>query len=141
MRKFVFHLQKVLDYRRLVEEWARDAYLEARVKRLEAEAELEAIRARREEALRSDASTVAERLDLERYLQRLDDEEQAQRTVIAVLEEEEEKARLEWMERKRDAEALQKLHDRRRAEHELEEARRQQAELDEWAVMKRKDAA
>lgn len=141
MRKFAFHLQKVLDYRRLVEEWARDAYLEARVKRLEAEAELEAIRARREEALRSDASTVAERLDLERYLQRLDDEEQAQRTVIAVLEEEEEKARLEWMERKRDAEALQKLHDRRRAEHELEETRRQQAELDEWAVMKRKDAA
>jgi flagellar biosynthesis chaperone FliJ len=51
MKKFEFRLQKVLDFRAAMEEMAKDAYLDARNKRIEAEALITAIEDRRREIL------------------------------------------------------------------------------------------
>ena len=58
-------------------------------------------------------------------------------SVLAVLETEEANALLAWQERKRELEALLKLREQAFAEYQLDETRREQAELDEWAVTRR----
>lgn len=140
MRIFEFRLQRVLDYRRLVEGWAKDAYLDTRVRRLEAEADLHAIGARRQEILRQNPGTVDELLGLERYLVRLQDEERAQQTLISILIQEEETAQMNWIEKRKEAESLERLRTEHLAEWQYEADLEEQKALDEWAVTRRKAA-
>lgn len=140
MRIFEFRLQRVLDYRRLVEGWAKGAYLDTRVRRLEAEADLHAIEARRQEILRQSPGTVDELLGLERYLVRLQDEERAQQTLISILIQEEETAQMNWIEKRKEAESLERLRTEHLAEWQYEADLEEQKALDEWAVTRRKAA-
>ena len=137
MRKFVFRLEKVLDYRRLTEEWAKDAYLFAQAARLDADAALAAICEGRVAMLAMPVLGLQERLGLEAMLERLDGEEAMQRRVIVDLIEDEERSLEEWIERRRDVEVLVKLREREHQAWLLESARREQAALDEWAVLRR----
>ncbi|HVT14422.1 MAG TPA: flagellar FliJ family protein [Fimbriimonadaceae bacterium] len=137
MKKFEFRLQKVLEYRQAMENWAQEAYLETRVARLEAEAVLSGVDERRKECLHRKADTLEARQLLEITLQSLDDDEKAQILVIDVLKTEEEKALNVWQEKKRELETIVKLRDKSYEDWKLEETRREQAELDEWAVLRR----
>lgn len=140
MRPFEFSLQKVLDYRRMVEDWAKDALIEAQSRRMEAEDDLAAIRHRRERVLAISPRTVGELLDLERYLVRLEDEERAQEALLALLAQEEETARETWIDKRTEAEALDRLREIYREEWQLEADREEQRALDEWATMRRRAA-
>jgi flagellar export protein FliJ len=137
MAKFEFRLQRVLEYRELQEGWAKDAYIEARAVRLEAEAAIEAINTRRKSILGEKPGSLDDHRILERYLQQLDDEERTQRHIIQILETEEATALAAWQERKRDLEAFVKLREKALEEFKLEETRREQAELDEWTTTRR----
>lgn len=138
MKKFEFKLQKVLDYRRTLEEWAKDAYLDCRVRRLECESDLAQVQARRKAMLESEApTTVSAMLDLERFLQRLDDEEHENEAILAILIDEEAQALSAWQEKRQESEALQKLRDQSWADWQQAAAREEQAALDEWSVMRR----
>lgn len=140
MKKFEFSLQRVLDYRQMVADWARDSYLEARKRLEDAESELLEIDDRRRRASESCAATVSELLDHERYRVRLDDERRAQETIIAILDQEVETAYRTWVERRIEAEALEKLREQALSEYEDETRRAEQRELDEWAVLRRRAA-
>lgn len=140
MKKFEFRLEKVLEYRRMVEDWAKKAYLESQQRLVEAQNVREAIMERRGQALLVASRDLEERRTIYVYVQRLDDEEQMQLTLIGILEEAMEKARDEWIEKRREAEALQTLRDEQYAEWRLAADRAEQADLDEWAVLRRKAA-
>lgn len=137
MKKFEFRLQKVLEYREAMEHWAQEAYLETRVARLEGEAALANVQRRRQECLQQEADTLQARMLLEMTLQSLDDDERAKVLVIDVLSTEEEKALGVWHEKKRELETIAKLRDSAYEEWKLEETRYEQAQLDEWAVLRR----
>ena len=136
MTSFRFRLQKVLEYRERLEKEAKDAYLDARVKHLEAAADLLEIQKRRQETLAKPAEDLDAHIVLELYWFRLDEEERCQILVIEALEAEEESMRLEWIERRRELQAIQKLHDNAVVEWELGVTRKEQADLDEWAVLR-----
>lgn len=137
MKKFNFRLQKVLEYRRLQEEWARDAYLDARTSRLEAEMSLIEIGQRRNEVLRRQADTLDGLRTLEIKLKKLDDKEIEQQIVVNVLFNEEEKALSTWTEKKIELELLQKMYDKEFAQWQREADRSLQRELDDWALRRR----
>jgi flagellar export protein FliJ len=136
--KFTFRLQKVLEFREAVEARAKEQYLDARAARLEAEVESSGIEARRQEALAKPADDLADRQALELMMIKLDADQRNQQSVVAILAEEEEKAMAEWHERRKELEALVKLRDKALADWQLNENRREQNELDEWSVLRRK---
>jgi flagellar biosynthesis chaperone FliJ len=70
----------------------------------------------------------------------LDDGERSQNVVLKVLLNEEVTALNAWHLTKRDLETLVRLREAALEEYKLEENRREQAELDEWAVLRRKAA-
>ncbi len=119
------------------EGWAKDAYIEVRAARLEAEATVAALHERRSESLGKPLQGIEDRRTLDRYLEQLADEERSQKHVIGILEQEEAKALLAWQERKRELEAMVKLREHAYEDYCLDETRREQAELDEWAVTRR----
>jgi flagellar FliJ protein len=137
LKQFNFRLQKVLEYRQLLETWAKEAYLDARTARLEAEIVLYGVAEQRKHMLESPVNTLDERQTLEIRLADLDDKERQQNTVLAILLTEEEKALEAWTEKRVELQALQKMHDKRFAEWQQEAERKVQAELDEWALRKR----
>ena len=137
MKKFKFRLQKVLEYRQAMEQWAQDAYLDTRVARLEAEASVMEIVARRKEALATGGASLDDRRSLEATMQALDFEEHSRQTVVEVLKTEEEKALEIWNEKKRELDALLKLREQASAAYDLDAARHEQRELDEWSSMRR----
>ncbi|HZH98349.1 MAG TPA: flagellar FliJ family protein [Fimbriimonadaceae bacterium] len=137
MKKFSFRLQKVLEYREMVESWAKEAYLDARTARLEAEVSLLGIESRRQEMLREPVGGLDGRLNLQARLQKLDDQETEKRTILQVLIAEEERSLAEWTEKRLELEALQKLKEKALEEWKIEAQRYEQAELDEWAVLRR----
>jgi len=137
MRKFRFRLQKILEYREAMEHWAQEAYLETRVARLEGEAALHEVQNQRSALLQKPADSLEERRHLEMAVQVLDDDEAAQRTVIEVLAAEESKAFDLWQEKKRELETMVKLRDHALEEWMLEESRYEQAQLDEWSILRR----
>lgn len=137
MRKFRFRLEKLLDYRRRLEEGAKTAYLEARARRIDAEYDLQGLQNTRETTLKRGTPCLEGRLALDSYLSKLEDDQRAQASVIAVLTDEEEQFRQAWVNARQEAEALQKLRDKEYEDYKLEAARYEQAELDEWAVLRR----
>jgi len=132
MKKFDFRLKKVLDYRRLTEEWARDAYLEARGARLEAELARIVTEQERNHLYAASPRSVDELLARESRLELLQVKHREQSIVIDVLAEDETRALSEWNARKQDVQALEKLHDKAFAEWMHEVNKEEQAFLDEW---------
>jgi flagellar FliJ protein len=137
MKKFNFRLEKVLDYRRIVEEWAKQAYLDARSKKLEAEAVLASIEAERAALLEQPILTVEDCQTLDLRLNLLEEKITHQKIAIEVLEKEEGDAFQEWAEKKTDVKVLEELRNRAYEEWKLEVSREEQAMLDEWSVQKR----
>ena len=137
MIDFKFRLEKLLEYRRLQEKWAKDAYLEVMVRKFEAEAEIESIKGRRETALRSSPSALDKLVSLDTYLTRLDDEQRASETAESVILTEVELALDEWNETKTQVGAIEKLREAELAEWTMNENRREQSELDEWSSQRR----
>ena len=137
MAEFQFRLQRVLEYRQLAEGWAKDAYLEARSARLDALDGLDRIELHRGGLLRSPVKTVDDRLAMQSFLNKLEDDERHQRIVIGELEQDEAKRKTEWTERRRDVQALEKLRDKAHAEWQVEANRQEQKELDDWTTTRR----
>jgi len=140
MPDFKFRLRRVLEYRELQEKWAKDAYLEVRSRLVAAEVEWREIGERRTQALRAPQESLEGMISLENYLHRLDDDDRAQCVVIEVIKSELAKAEAEWIETKRALESIQRLRDKAYEEWLVEENRREQAELDEWSVTRRRAA-
>lgn len=137
MLKFMFRLQKVLEYRELTEQWSKDAYLGAQRARLEGDAELASLGERRVEMLSQPVLSLVERLALDAMLGRIDSEEEVQRSILSELLDEEARTLNDWIERKREREVLVKLKAREHEEWLLESSRKEQSALDEWAVLRR----
>ncbi|MCH8273673.1 MAG: flagellar export protein FliJ [Armatimonadetes bacterium] len=137
MRKFEFRLQRVLEYRELQEGWAKEAYLGAQAARLRAEDDLAKLRGRREDALLTSAPSLVEIRDLDRYLSRLEDEIEEQKSVVEILKADEEKALHEWTEARKNLKALQKLRDSAQTEWQRQADREEQKSLDDWTSMRR----
>ncbi len=133
MKTFDFRLKRVLDYRRLTEEWAKDAYLEARTARLEAEVELADIERERHQLYTSEPRTVSDLLAREHRVELLLSRHHQQLIVLEVLMEDEERALIEWNARKQDVQVLEKLHDKAFEEWLYEVNREEQNFLDEWS--------
>jgi flagellar export protein FliJ len=137
MPKFQFRLDRVLGFRQLQEKWAREAYLAARAERLEAEDEAHQIETRKLGLLGDSALSLSSRMALEMALNRLDDDFRAQREVVGVLESEEDRLHDLWVASKSELESIEKLRVKKKEEWSVEEGRRLQTELDEWAVTRR----
>ncbi len=141
MAQFQFRLQKVLEYRELLEKWAKEAYLEARAKLVAAEQDIVNLDTKRKELLLESLTTLDDHIALEQTINSLDDKENELRLVVQTLLHDEEVAMAEWAESKRELEAMTKMREKAQEAWELEETRREQAALDEWASQRRKAAA
>ncbi len=133
MKKFSFRLQKVMDFREAMESLAKNAYLDARSKRFQAEAMITAIESRRQELLAGPCTTLEAHQAIDALMIRLDDEVRAQGTVISVLRDDEDHLLSEWQRAKQEFEALVKLHTKAQESYQKEVDLAEQKELDEWA--------
>ncbi len=137
MKTFDFRLKRVLEYRRLTEEWAKDAYLDARARRLEAEIELMGIHKQKHDLLNITALTIEDLQTQELRFTMLDDREMETRVVVNVLIMEEDRAMDDWNERKQEVAALEKLHDKAYEEWSYAMNKEEQDQLDEWSNQRR----
>jgi flagellar export protein FliJ len=137
MKKFEFRLQRVLDYRAMLVEWAKQAYLEAQARRIESENELTKIFRQREVILAVPANTLVDRRVIEACLIRLDEKERQQLTVVNDLSLDEGRCLREWLDKRQDLEALQKLREREFAVWTKAANRAEQKALDEWTSQRR----
>jgi flagellar export protein FliJ len=138
MKQFDFRLQKVLEYREMLEQWAKDSYLDARASRLEAEVALTGISVHRDQLLADSAvDSIEDMQTIDLRLNLLDSKALHQRTIIEVLRAEEAQSMEAWTEKKHELEALNKLRDKSYAEWEKEMGRQEQLALDEWTNHRR----
>lgn len=137
MPKFVFRLQKVLEFRELEEGWAKDTFVAAQGARADKQTDIKKLMAHRTAIVSQPANSIESRLHLQRVMERIDDEERSERAVLAVLENEELSAQAEWNLKRQAVKAIERLRESALETWKLEEERREQADLDEWAVMRR----
>ena len=137
MAKFNFRLQRVLDYRADQEDAAKRVYQNAVAERIETEAQIDAIIARRNATMGRTPDSISGRLALETHVFAVDAQVETLRSVLNVLADEEEQAREKWLQCRQDRKALGTLRDKELEEWTLNESRREQADLDEWAVLRR----
>lgn len=137
MASFRFRLQKVLEFRAKLEAESKRTFLAKRSEVVAIENEIAQTRARRLEALTRPRASLDDYLLLEADLIRLDDVERQQNVVLSVLNDEAEALRLAWTRHKQELEAIVKLREKAHDEWMHAETRREQAELDEWAVLRR----
>ncbi|MBI1756955.1 MAG: hypothetical protein HYR64_07610 [Fimbriimonas ginsengisoli] len=137
MKQFRFRLERVLEYRSLVEKWAKDAYMAARLATAQAEIGLEGIAAHRHRLLFQPVEGLNERRALELTLQHLDDQQQDQEIALGVLRDEEAATLAEWQERRKDLHALEHLRDEALIEWKAEERHEEQKALDDWTSSRR----
>lgn len=134
---FRFRLQRVLEYREMEEKWAKDHFLEKQAARFEAESELNEIEKARRTYLTMGADDLTQLRELELRLQKLDDNERAQRILIHTLEQEEDEARGVWLEKRQEKGVMEKLRERAHEEFKAILAKREQNALDEFATQRR----
>lgn len=137
MAKFKFRLQRLLDHRKFLEKSAKDAWLKQKAEKLQAEEELAAMRVKRSQLASQTVHDLSHMVQQQHALSRMESLERAFLAALSVLENEEEAAYRVWMNAKQDAEAIDKLRERAKEFWLKEMERREQAELDEWAVMRR----
>lgn len=134
---FQFRLQRVLEYREMEEKWAKDHFLEKQAARFEAESELNEIDKARRAYLGMGADDLTQRRELELRLQKLDDNERAQRLLIYALQEEEDEARSIWLDKRQEKSVMEKLRERAYDEFKAILEKREQNALDEFATQRR----
>ncbi len=140
MRKFKFRLESVLKYRQEERDQARNLYIEAQQRRFEMDDQIREVEQVRKENLRGPANDLPSRLSLQSWVDNLDNQQHQFQVALEILLQEEEHAMQVWIERRQEAEALEKMRARQLQEHLLEVARFEQNELDEWATMRKKVA-
>lgn len=137
MKRFQFRLQKVLEYREQMEEEAKLAFAERRSERLRLEAERHGLQERIVDRLKSDASGLSGRLALELEVGKMDLAIHHIETQIEVVMVEEAQLREHWLAARQEAETMRRLRESARIEWQTEADRKEQADLDEWAVQRR----
>lgn len=119
------------------EKWAKDLFLEKQAARFEAESELAEIERARRTYLRMGADDLTQRRELELRLQKLDDNERAQRLLIYTLQEEEDEARAVWLEKRQDKSVMEKLREKAYDDFKAILEKQEQNALDEFATQRR----
>ena len=137
MPKFSFRLQRVLEYREMEEGAAKDLFVAAQNARGEKQGEIRRLIEYRSGIVAQPANSLDARIHLERVMERIDDEERAQRAALAILENEEASAQNAWNLKRQAVKAIEKLRENALDQWKLDEERREQANLDEWAVLRR----
>lgn len=137
MHKFRFRFQKVLDYRMMLEESAKEAYRLARAASLEAENKFQEMRKKLADALKTPGETIEEMMIWETYIERLEDEIEQQITLMEIRKKEEAAAFENWGEARKSRKSLQKLYDIAKEAWAKEIEKTEQKQLDEWTVLKR----
>lgn len=137
MRKFEFRLERVRQYRRQLEDQAKKELMETQLRVRQAEKELEEMLDHRRQMLENALGTVGERMNTLNYVSFLDEKCASQESIIAILRQDEDMMRNQWMAARRDAELLEKLKTKAKDEYDLDLSRFEQAELDEWTMMRR----
>jgi len=137
MREFRFRFQKVLDYRLMLEESAKEAYRLAREASLAAENQFQEMKKKLADALKTPGETIEEMMIWETYIERLEDELEEQIVLMEIRKKEEASAFENWREARKSRKSLQKLHDMAKENWEKEVEKREQKQLDEWTVLKR----
>ena len=138
--RFTFRLERVRALRERAEDLAQEEYASSLAHRMEGAAMLRAaaeVRDRARAAARPGADvalTGAELLASQAWLDRLEQTRQAAELELDRRDAEVDARHSALVQAARDRHALERLHDRRRAEHALEAARREGAELDELAL-------
>ena len=130
MAKFKFRLETVRKVRDRAREDAKREYLEAIARRVQAEAERDEIQKRLAAIASFPARDITDRL-------RLTADVSSQETVISILLIEEDEARRAYLQARQDAEAIERLREKRHAEWLAEEDRLENLALDEWATQRR----
>lgn len=108
-----------------------------RAERLAGEEELEQMKRKRRSLASETVSDFSQLVQQQHALSRMESLEKAFLAALAVLANEEEAAYKAWMARKTDAEAIDKLREKALDLWEKEQEKKEQAALDEWAVMRR----
>lgn len=121
----------------MVEDWAKDTYLDAKSKRLEGEAVQIGLLQERTRLLESTITTIDDCQVLDLRLTLLEDQILHQKLIVNVLLDEEAGAQKEWTNRRMETKALEELRGKAYEEWQLEMNRQEQAALDEWAVQRR----
>ena len=137
MKKFKFRLQQVLEYRMMEEQWAKEAFLTARLATLECEGDIQDLITRRKEMLKQPVGDIHAHRAIERLLQKSDDDERAKHVALEVLKDEEAAALEQWKFKRRELEVLKSLREEAYAAWQKESDHQEQAALDEWATTRR----
>lgn len=140
MRKFEFRLAKVREFRHAVEEQRKTELQEVQMRIMEAEMEVTRLEQETARTRTEAASSLQDLLHRDALLNRLADDIASQLSVIAIIRRDEEEARQIWIEARKEAKALDQLHEVAKQEYEAAANREEQAALDEWATMRRKAA-
>ncbi|MBL8060930.1 MAG: flagellar FliJ family protein [Chthonomonas sp.] len=139
MAKFKFRLETLRMVRAQEAEDAKVALLQAQRERIEMEGQISELTARRRESMKeSKAKNFGDRVTLQHWMDALDLQQHQAEAALCILLNEEEACREIWHKRQQASDALEKLRERHKQEFDLEVIRREQADLDEWAVMRRK---
>ncbi|ARU40254.1 hypothetical protein CCB80_03510 [Armatimonadetes bacterium Uphvl-Ar1] len=133
---FKFRLQTVLDLRLIALDEAERQYVLAKSKRESAQADHDGVQRILAQAKQQSRANFQDRIDSLAYTDRLQDESRALLSTIGVLEAEEDQAFAAWMEAKKEVKTIEKLRTKALEEYQLDETRREQAELDEWATLR-----
>ncbi|ARU44500.1 MAG: flagellar export protein FliJ [Armatimonadota bacterium] len=137
MAKFKFRLETVRKVRDRAREDAKREYLEAIARRVQAEAERDEIQKRLAAIASFPARDITDRFSQDAMILRLTDDVSSQETVISILLIEEDEARRAYLQARQDAEAIERLREKRHAEWLAEEDRLENLALDEWATQRR----
>jgi flagellar FliJ protein len=136
---FTFGLERVRELRAHDEDRAKEAFASSLADRMRGAALL-ASAAQAVDAAHStrrdgaDAVTGADLVSMQAWLDRVEQSRRDAERALAAREQELERRRLELTEASRRRQALDRLKERRAAEHRVEAARRESAQLDEIAL-------
>jgi flagellar FliJ protein len=140
MRRFVFSLQKVLEYRQRLEEQAIRAFAEAQAQLMHEQAVLHKLLIEREECLRRShrcQHLSVELLAVEQtYLSALEERIARQRQRVAEAEKVLEEKRQALIEAQRERKTLERLREKQYEEWRQEWLRTEQKALDELATVR-----
>ena len=137
MARFSFRFQRVLDYRKMQVEWAARAVGVAGAALANVDEEIYAVGAATLKTVGQTPKDVNGRLAIQRLLETLDARARAAEIQRAEALTELEQAQEDWREAKAELGAMEALESIEKTAWLYAEARREQAELDEWAVTRR----
>lgn len=137
MKTYKFKLQTLLDHRKNLEHSAEEEFLIARARRIECEHDIDGCAKMKDIALGGKPRNLDGLRELDRYLERLNDEARALLSTLSVLLDEEESARQAWLSARTEAEVVMKLREKDYQEWRTAMDRQEQKDLDEWAVIRR----